>query len=58
MILPRRRHAQAHDAVSCGCTGRLRRTELSHLPGTPSFSNALTLFAGGIRLDNLRRFRR
>jgi hypothetical protein len=44
MILKRRRHAHAHEAVSCWCTGRLGRKEPYHLTGKSShFSNALTL---------------
>src|SRR5215510_4532837 len=44
MLLKRRRHAQAHAAVSCWCKGRLGRQEPYHLTGKPShFSNALTL---------------
>src|SRR5215471_11995544 len=44
MILKRRRHTHAHEAVSCWCKGRLGRKEPYHLTGKPShFSNALTL---------------
>src|SRR5712691_1579786 len=44
MILKRRRHAHAHEAVSCWCKGRLGHKEPYHLTGKPShFSNALTL---------------
>ena len=44
MIRKRRRHAHAHEAVSCWCKGCLRRKEPYHLTGKPSqFSNALTL---------------
>ena len=52
MRLKRRRHAQAHEAVSCWGQGRLGRKEPSHLTGKPShFSNALAL--GGEHLPAL-----
>src|SRR6266404_2658120 len=51
MILKRRRHAHAHEAVSCWCKGRLGHKEPYHLTGKPShFSNALTLEPVPLRL--------
>jgi hypothetical protein len=52
MILKRRRHAHAHEAVSCWCKGRLGRKEPYHLTGKPShFSNARTLLSNHITID-------